>query len=111
LADDARAFGGETEMANTAELVQAICELIKASAVPIPITLMNHGVDETAAIIGAVVERCARDNIALKAIYIDPELGRELGLVEGKVLDHGGKPTIHWEIGLGRQLQFERGRK
>jgi hypothetical protein len=52
-----RAFGRETEMANTAELVQAICELIKATAVPIPITLMNHGVDETAAIIGAVVAR------------------------------------------------------
>jgi hypothetical protein len=70
---------------------------------------MNHGVDETAAIIGAVVERCARDNITLTAICIDPELGGALGLVEGKVLDHGSKPTIHWEPGLGRQLRFQWG--
>jgi hypothetical protein len=108
LGDD-EGFGGETEMANTPELVQAICDLIKASTVPIPITLMNHGVDETAAIIGALVERCARDNVTLTAIYIAPELGGELGLVEGKVLDHGSKPTIRWEDGLGRQLRFERG--
>jgi hypothetical protein len=70
---------------------------------------MNHGVDQTAAIIGAVVERCARDNIALTGIYIDPELGSELGLVEGKVLDHGSRPIIHCEPGLGRQVRFLRG--
>ena len=51
-------------MASTEELVEAVYWLIASSPTPIPITLMNHGVDETAAIIGAVVERCARDNIA-----------------------------------------------
>jgi hypothetical protein len=95
-------------MANTAELVQAICELIKASTVPIPITLMNHGVDQTAVIIGAVVDRCASHNVALMNIFIDPDLGEELGLVDGKVLDHGGRPTIRWETGLGRQVRFQR---
>jgi hypothetical protein len=44
-------------MASTAELVEAIYRLIASSPTPIPITLMNHGVDETAAIIGAIVER------------------------------------------------------
>ena len=42
-------------MANTEELVDAIYRLIASSPTPIPVTLMNHGVDETAAIIGAVV--------------------------------------------------------
>jgi hypothetical protein len=70
---------------------------------------MNHGVDETAAIIGAVVERCALDDIPLSGIYIDPELGGELGLMEGKAPDHGSKPTIYLEAGLGRRLRFERG--
>ena len=51
-------------MASTEELVEAVYWLIASIPTPIPITLMNHGVDETAAIIGAVVERCARDNIA-----------------------------------------------
>jgi hypothetical protein len=42
-------------MANFGELIEAICMLIKSSPVPIPTTLMNHGVGEAAAIIGAVV--------------------------------------------------------
>ena len=96
-------------MANTAELVEAICTLIETSTVPIPITLMNHGVEETAAIIGAVVERCARDNIALGSIFVDPELGNQLGLVDGRVLEHGSRPTIRCEPGLGRQVRFQRG--
>ena len=66
-------------MASTEELVEAVYWLIASSPTPIPITLMNHGVDETAAIIGAVVERCARDNIALTEIFIDPELAELLG--------------------------------
>ena len=61
------------DMASTEELVKAIYRLIASSPTPIPVTLMNHGVDETAAIIGAVVERCARDNIALTEIFIDPD--------------------------------------
>ena len=96
-------------MANTAELITAICKLIETSAVPIPITLMNHGVDEAAAIIGGVVERCARESIALGRVSIAPELAEELGLIEGKVLEHGARPTIHCERGLGRQVRFERG--
>jgi hypothetical protein len=55
-------------MASTEELVEAIYRLIASSPTPIPVTLMNHRVDETAAIIGAVVERCARDIIALTEI-------------------------------------------
>ena len=43
------------DMASTEELVEAIYRLIASSPTPIPVTLMNHGVDETAAIIGAVV--------------------------------------------------------
>ena len=95
-------------MANTEEMVEAFCTMIKNTPTAIPITLMNHGVEEAAAIIGAVVERCARDGIPLAAVVIDPELGEELGLVDGKVLEHGGKPAIRWEAGLGRQVRFER---
>src|SRR5271166_296678 len=74
----AQARSRDWNMATTTELVQTICQLIRASPTPIPIASMNHGVDETAAIIGAVVERCARDNIALTGIFIDPDLADEL---------------------------------
>jgi hypothetical protein len=94
-------------MTGTAELVQAICLMIKANATPVPITLMNRGLDEAASIIGAVVERCERDAIPLSRIYLDPELGRELGLDDGKVLQHGARPTICWDPELGRSLRFE----
>ena len=96
-------------MANTAELIEAICKLIETSPVPIPITLMNHGVEDAAEIIGGVVEHCARQSIALRRVSIDPELAEELGLTEGKVLEHGTHPTIHCERGLGRQVRFETG--
>jgi hypothetical protein len=69
---------------------------------------MNQGVDETAAIIGAVVERCARDNIALAEIFIDPELAELLGLVDGGQLPHGSRPTVRCETGLGRQVRFQK---
>jgi hypothetical protein len=96
-------------MANTAQLIEMICKVIETSSVPIPITLMNHGVDEAAEIIGGVVERCARESIALTQVSIDPELAAELGLTEGKVVEHGARPTIHCERGLGRSVRFERG--
>jgi hypothetical protein len=96
-------------MANTAQLIEMICKVIETSQVPIPIALMNHGVDEAAAIIGGVVERCARKSIALSRVSIDPELAAELGLTEGKALEHGARPIIHCELGLGRQVRFERG--
>jgi hypothetical protein len=95
-------------MANTGELIAAICKVIETSRVPIPITLMNHGVEEAAAIIGGVVEHCARGRIALKRVSIDPELAEELGLAEGKEIEHGARPTIHCEPGLGRQVRFEK---
>ena len=63
-------------MANTAELIETICKVIETSTVPIPIAFMNHGVDETAAIIGGVVERCARESIALERVSLDPNLLR-----------------------------------
>jgi hypothetical protein len=101
--------GRGADMASPAELIQAICKLVETSPVPIPITLMNHGVDEAAAIIGGVVERCPSESIALTRMSIDPELAEELGLTEGKVVEHGARPTIHCERGFGRSVRFERG--
>ena len=94
-------------MATTAELIDTICKLIEASPTAIPITLMNHGVKETAAIIGAVAERCDRDNVTLTGIFIDPNLADELGLANGKQLPHGSRPTVQCEAGLGRQVRFQ----
>ena len=96
-------------MAHTQQLVETIAKLIKAGTAPIPITLINHGVEEAAAIIGAVVERRAKENIPLATISIDPELGNELGLADGKILDHGHPPIIRWEQRRGRQVLFQRG--
>src|ERR1700722_16970738 len=93
---------------NTEQLTDAIFRVVEFNPNPIPIALMNHGVDEAAAIIGGVVERCARGSIALKRVCIDPELAEELGLTEGKELERGARPTIHCEPGLGRQVRFER---
>ena len=84
------------DMASTEELVEAIYRLIASSPTPIPVTLMNHGVDETAAIIGAVVERCARDNIALTEIFIDPDLAELLGLVATRVQADGSMRRWTW---------------
>jgi hypothetical protein len=98
----------DTDMANTAQTIKAICKLIQTSPVPIPITLMNHGFDDAAAIIGGVVERCGRESIALSRVSIDSELAAELGLTQGKVLEHGACPIIHCEPGLGRRVRFER---
>ena len=95
-------------MATTTELVQTICQLIRANPTPIPITLMNHGIEETAAIIGAVVESCARDNATLTGIFIDPNLADELGLANGKQLPHGSRPTVQCKAGLGRQVLFQK---
>jgi hypothetical protein len=95
-------------MANTAQLIEAICKVIRTSHIPIPITLMNHDVEEAAAIIGGVVERCGHERVALTRVSIDPELAAELGLPDGKVVEHGARPTIHCEPGLGRQVLFER---
>jgi hypothetical protein len=93
-------------MADTAELVEVICAVMKAGAVPLPITLMNHGLDEAAAIIDAIVEQCEHDAVPLSRIFIDPELGRELGLDDGRVLEHGSRPAVCWEAGLGRALRL-----
>jgi hypothetical protein len=98
-------------MANTAQLIEMICKVIETSSVPIPITLMNHAVDEAAEIIGGVVERCARESIALTRVSMDPELAAELGFSEGKVVEHGTRPTIHCEPGLGRSVRFEGGER
>ncbi len=95
-------------MATTTELVEGIYRLIASSPTPIPITFMNHEADETAAIIGAVVERCAQDEIILTDIVIDPELAELLGLVDGRRLTHGSRPTVRCEAGLGRQVRFQK---
>jgi hypothetical protein len=96
------------DMPSTEELVEAIYRLIASSPTPIPVTLMNHGVDETAAMTGAVVERCARDNIALTEIFIDPDLAELLGLVDDGQLPHGSRPTVRCDAGLGRQVRFQK---
>jgi hypothetical protein len=95
-------------MADTAELVGAICPMIKPRVVPVPITV-DQGLDEAAAIIGAVVERCERDSIPLLRIYIDPELGREFGLHDGRVIEHGNRPAIRWKPRLVRPLRLHAG--
>jgi hypothetical protein len=94
-------------VASTEELVEAVYRLI-ASSPPIPVTLMNHGVDETAAIIGTVVERCARGDIALIEIFIDPELAEFLGLANGRPLPHGSGPTVRCQAGYGVKCCFEK---
>jgi hypothetical protein len=96
-----------TSMADLKELAGAICAIIRADAAPAPVTLMNHSVDEAAVIIGAVVEQCGQEDIPLLRIYINPQLGRELGLENGRVLEHGSRPTICWDSRLGRSLRFE----
>jgi hypothetical protein len=96
-------------LANTEELIDAICRMVELSPNPSPIALMNHGVEEAGAIIGGVVEHCGRANIALKRVSIDPELAEELGLTAGKEIEHGVRPTIYCEPGLGRQVHFEKG--
>jgi hypothetical protein len=95
-------------MATTSELVEGICRIIASSPTAIPIAFMNHGVDETAAIMGAVVERCARDHIPLTEIFIDPELAELLGLMDGGQLPHGSRPSVRCEAGLGRQVRFQK---
>lgn len=95
-------------MATTNELAEAISTMIASSATSIPVTLMNHRVEEAAEIIGAVIERCAEQDIDLVRIHMDPELALELGLVGGAVLPHGSRPTVQIENGLGRQLRFVR---
>jgi hypothetical protein len=54
------------------------------------------------------VEHCARRSIALKRVSIDPELAEELGVTDGKEIEHGARPTIRFEPGLGRQVRFEK---
>ena len=95
-------------MATTSELVEGIHRPIALSPTSIPIAFMNHGVDETAAIIGAVVERCARDNIGLTEIFIYPELAELLGLLDGRKLPYRSRPTVRCEAGLGRQVRFQK---
>jgi hypothetical protein len=69
---------------------------------------MNQEVEEAASIIGGVVERCGHESVALTRVSIDPELAAELGLSDGSVLEHGARPTIRCEPGLGRKVRFER---
>ena len=96
-------------MAETAELAFAICQLVNSSPVPVPITLMNHGADDAAAVIGAVVEQCQMAGVNLAQICVDPELALELGLKAGSALPHGSRPNIEIQAGLGRNVIFMRG--
>jgi hypothetical protein len=90
------------------ELAAGICVAIEMLANPAPLTLINQTPDEAAAIIGAVVERCALNGVPLAAIWMDPTLALELGLSDGVGLLHGGTPMVRLEPNLGRQLRFEK---
>src|SRR4051794_39845158 len=93
-------------MASTSELVETICQIIGTSPTPIPITLMNHGVEAAAEIIGAVVDQCYARSLRLSTIQMDPELGEELGLTEGTRLPHGDRPIVKLVPELGRNIIF-----
>src|SRR4051812_3919951 len=93
-------------MASTSELVDTICQLIATSPTPIPIALMNHGVEAAAEIMGAVVEQCYARGVRLSTIQIDCELGEELGLTEGMRLPHGDRPIVKLLPELGRNMIF-----
>jgi hypothetical protein len=67
-------------MANTEQLIEAISRVVELSPNPIPIALMNHGVEEAAAIIDGVVEHCARGSIALKRVSSTLNLQRNSAL-------------------------------
>lgn len=95
-------------MADTYELAQAICTVIQTVPKPVPITLKNQTVEEAAAIIGAVVERCAEDGVTLESIVVDLALAEQLGLRAGQKLPHGGRPKIEVEAGLGRDVLFRK---
>ena len=81
-------------MAETDELAIAICRLVQISDTPVPIKLANQTVEQAAAIIGAVIETCSRENVQLGQVCIDPELALELGLVGGVALPHGSRPIV-----------------
>jgi hypothetical protein len=93
-------------MASGSELVETICQIIATSPTPIPVTLMNHGVEAAAEIIGAVVERCSAQGIGLVTIQIDSELGEELGLKQGARLTHGDRPIVEFVPKLGKNVVF-----
>ena len=95
-------------MASTEELVEAIYRLIASSPTPIPVTLMNDGVDETAAIIGAVVERCARDKIPLTEIFIDPDLADFLAWWTADSCRTGPGRRFDATLDLGVKCVFKR---
>jgi hypothetical protein len=95
-------------MATTQELAEAICTVVEINREPIPITLMNQDVDGAAEIISAVVQRCGLNGIELKRVWMDPDLGAELGLADGGPLHHGTRPLVCFERGLGRQVRFEK---
>ena len=95
-------------MTETIELAKAISNLVACSAEAVPATLMNHQIEEAAAIIGAVIERCHEDGVVLQRVCMSSELANELGLVEGARLPHGGCPKLAVEPDLGRQIRFVR---
>ena len=95
-------------MADTAELVLAICELIKISEKPVPITLKNHSAELASFIIIAVVEKCSRDGIGLTHVCVDPEWASDLGLANGTKISEHSNAAVKHERGLGRQVRFDR---
>ena len=78
------------DMASTEELLEAIYRLIASSPTPIPVTLMNDGVDETAAIIGALVERqTPRQIVTGQAIALRVHRNGDAHVALGRVADDG----------------------
>ena len=95
-------------MASADEMAEAICTMLEFTSQPIPITLMNQSVDEAAATIGAIVERCFLNGLVLSGVRIDPELIEALLLIDGSPLPHGSKPIVRCQPGLGRHVIFEK---
>lgn len=95
-------------MARTEELATAYVQVLLAVERAPPLTLMNHDAEGAAAIIGAVVDRCAELRAKLEQVTIGSELSVELGLRDGTRLKHGEKPTIRVDDSLGRQIVFQR---
>lgn len=94
-------------MATTEELTEAFVTMMQHVSPAPPLTLMNHGPEEAAIVIAAIVDRCADLKLGLKRVWIGTELAEELGLADGSALKHGERPQIRVDAELERQLRFE----
>ena len=97
-----------TKVANTTELIETVAKMVAMSRISVPISLMNHEIDEVAEIISGVVENCFNRRVTLKRVALDPEFADALGLSDGKGLGHGDYPVVEHNSELRRQVRFEK---